>query len=66
MKVICAGAPETGTASFALALRQLGLVVHDCAKQVDLPVDPWVDILLRGQQDLRTESRSSGRSRTPR
>lgn len=37
MKIICAGAPKTGTTSLAAALRFLGLTVYDSPEQVRLP-----------------------------
>lgn len=48
MKLIVAGAPKTGTTSVASALRRLGLVVYDSAEQIDLQLNAWHSILLRG------------------
>eukprot|EP00088_Acartia_fossae_P028127 TRINITY_DN2891_c0_g1_i1.p1 TRINITY_DN2891_c0_g1~~TRINITY_DN2891_c0_g1_i1.p1 ORF type:complete len:294 (+),score=33.28 TRINITY_DN2891_c0_g1_i1:40-882(+) len=43
MQIICAGFPKTGTKSMALALRELGYVVHDFEEHVDFHMDDYLD-----------------------
>eukprot|EP00177_Eucheuma_denticulatum_P006106 GFKZ01011133.1.p1 GENE.GFKZ01011133.1~~GFKZ01011133.1.p1 ORF type:complete len:242 (-),score=30.01 GFKZ01011133.1:511-1236(-) len=48
MKVIVAGAPKTGTTSVCLALRHLGYTVYDSDEQLEVQLDLWHQILVRG------------------
>eukprot|EP00873_Tetraselmis_striata_P017969 jgi/Tetstr1/438233/TSEL_002885.t1 len=48
MKIICAGAPKTGTTSLAAALRFLGLTVYDSPEQMAFQLEDWDDILRKG------------------
>jgi len=48
MKIICAGAPRTGTTSLAAALRFLGLTVYDSPEQMAFQLEDWDDILRKG------------------
>lgn len=52
MKVIVAGPPKTGTTSMCAALRRLGYVVYDSSEQIDLQLDDWYTILIRGEDPL--------------
>ena len=43
MKIVCAGFPKTGTKSMALALRELGYIVHDFEEHLQYHLDDYLD-----------------------
>lgn len=53
MNIIVAGPPKTGTTSMCAALRRLGYVVYDSDEQIDLQLDDWYTILVRGEDPLQ-------------
>lgn len=53
MKVICAGAPKTGTKSLAKALRMLGYEnVYDFEEAIEFAFDEWCELLHDKRQDF--------------
>ncbi|XP_076811979.1 uncharacterized protein LOC143458952 [Clavelina lepadiformis] len=54
MKVICAGAPKTGTKSLARALRILGYdAVYDVEEAAEFGFEEWEDLMKNRQPDMR-------------
>ncbi|CAK8689431.1 unnamed protein product [Clavelina lepadiformis] len=54
MKVICAGAPKTGTKSIARALRILGYnSVYDVEEAIEFGFEEWEDLMKNRQPDMK-------------
>lgn len=60
MKVICAGFPQTGTASLSDALRALGYKVYGYDEHVSLHMDTWIAAMKGSKKRLNFKSMYRG------